>query len=115
MAAWLIWIFGFFSTNRVFASVAPLDQPSRFGLLGWVTVGALAWSPLAVIVLQHQGERSPASVLSLCWVLASTPLLLSYVALLDRAPQWIVAIAFGEALLLMTYALRRARKHRTPA
>jgi hypothetical protein len=108
-------VFVFFSINRTFVMAAPLDQQSRLGPLAWITIGALMCAPAATIAMRRRVGEASAEILAVFeWVVASAPLLVSYVALFDRSPQSLVGLAFIEAVVLMALSTRRVRRAKPP-
>lgn len=116
VAACLLWFLILFVVNSAMASAADLDPPRRFGFLAWLTILELVAMPVTIRWLLQRRDRTSASlVIALAWTLAQAPLLLSYGAMFDRAPQWLAAAASTEAFVVMVYSLRVVRRDRSVA
>lgn len=84
--SWIIGVFAFFAVTRAFGATAPLDEPTRLAL-AVLTICSMVAVPVATWAIRRKGPApDPSAVFCLEWVLASTPLLLSYSALMDRSP-----------------------------
>jgi hypothetical protein len=116
VAAWLIWFLVLFVVNSAMAYAADLDPPRRFGFVAWLTIFELVAMPVHIRWLVQRRDRTSTSlVIALAWALVQAPLLLSYGAMFDRAPQWLVAAASTEAFVVMAYSLRIVHRDRSVA
>lgn len=112
MVGYLLWgLLLFFMADALLDS-APLDEPSEFGFLAWVVVAELLITP-AIVLRLPVVMGAARDVLFLRWIVANVPIFFSLASVDDRAPQWLGALAVVEALLLMTYSLRQARRSLT--
>jgi hypothetical protein len=111
VAAWLIWFSVLFVVNSAMTSAADLDPPRRFGFVAWLTIFELVAMPVTIRWLLRRRDRTSTSlVIALAWALAQAPLLLSYGAMFEGTPQWLVAAASTEAFVVMAYSLRVVRR-----
>jgi hypothetical protein len=114
VAAWLLWIFVFFSVNRAFLLAAPRGEPTQFGPAAWLTVGAMICAPLVTALLISRTPASASGQLPVLeWVIANAPLLVSYVALIESSPPSLAGLAFIEAVVLMALSTKRTRRRRS--
>lgn len=109
--SWIVWVLAFLVFMRPIGLLAVAPSETRFGWMTWVVVIFLVVIPVIVFTFERATRDQELPTLAIRWVLAQNPIFVSFVAvLIDRSPQYLIAVAQAEAIVLMIFALRRSKR-----
>ena len=110
VVSWIVWILGLQVFLQAVGRLAVAPKDAHFGWTGWLTVAFMVGAAVLVLTLERRVRRQQLPNLAIRWLVAQSPIFFSFLAVLDGGPQYLIAIAQGEAIVLMIYALRRDRE-----
>ena len=112
--SWVVWVLGSMVLMRPVGLLAVAPDETRFGWMAWVVVFYLIVTPILVVTFDRAVRGQEVPILASRWVMAQSPIFLTLAAVIvDRSPQFPISAALAEAIVLMIFALRRARRGET--
>jgi hypothetical protein len=109
--SWVLWVLGFLVLIRPVGLLAADPGEATFGWMSWGVLIFLVVTPILVVTFEQKARGQALPMLAVRWVLAQSPILWSLAAVvIDRSPQYLIALAQAEAIILMIFALRRSKR-----
>jgi hypothetical protein len=109
--SWILWVLGFLVLSRPISLLAAAPTETRFGWMAWAVVIFLLVTPILAFTLERGTRDQELPTLAIHWILAQSPIFASFAAVvIDGSPQYLIAAAQAEAIVLMIFAFRRSKR-----
>lgn len=112
IASWVMWGLAVLVIVPLARVALPPPDEVAFDVVAWVVVGAMAYTPVGVLLAGRWARGSAEESTFIRWQLAQAPWLLAWISAIIGTPQWLITVALVEAIGLMTWAMVVGKRSR---